>query len=202
MKKLIVVLVIGFTSFLFAKVGEVTEVGGIAHIERVGKKINIEHILVSVEKGDKITTGKDGRVKVTLNDNTKISIGKNSSLLIDDYLDDPKDPKAEFSLVKGSFRVITGKIGKIKPENFIFKTKNATIGIRGTIFAGNESAIICTRGKVIITTPDGTIILKEGKIVKIAKGEAPTYRNYTRKEMYDFIKASGWYKYGTRVGCY
>ena len=90
---------------------------------------------LKIEKNDIILTKDNTKVQIIFKDRTIITIGKNSKFNIDDYLfDSSKDSKAKFSLSKGIIKTLTGKIGKVAPRRFRIKTKNALIGIRGTIF--------------------------------------------------------------------
>ena len=69
---------------------------------------------------------------------------------IDDYIFNSSDSKSEFSVTKGAFHTITGQIGKVNPNKFKLKTKNATLGIRGTEIYGNQDKIFCTEGEIYV----------------------------------------------------
>ena len=71
-----------------------------------------------------------------IEDKTVITLGSSSVLDIQEYLNDAQQPKAKFKFNQGTFKSITGEIGKKAPENFNLETKTATIGIRGTIISG------------------------------------------------------------------
>jgi len=84
--------------------------------------------------GDKIRTLENGKIQVVFKDNSLISQGANSELTIDEYVYNPKEKeenKASLGIMKGVFRMVTGKITKLNPEKFETRTKMATIGIRG-----------------------------------------------------------------------
>ena len=198
MKKFIISLILSFATFAYAEVGKIVESFGETVVERSGEKIEVKKVLGKIdfdlEKGDIISTGKNGRAKILLKDKTKISIGKSSVLSIDEYLFDDKEPVAEFSLTEGTFRAITGKIGKIAPEKFKFKTRNATIGIRGTGFAGNKDKIFCLSGLIFVSTPFGAVDLSAGQMADTSGEGEPTPRKYSWKERIGVVKASGWHK--------
>ncbi|MGB5918598.1 FecR family protein, partial [Arcobacter sp.] len=108
---------------------------------------------------------------------TIITIGQNSTLNIFDYVYDesnPKDSKASFGFMKGSFKSITGKIGKINKERFKLKTKSASIGIRGTTIIGNQQIIICTDGAISVTANGVTVDVAKQELTRTLQGEAPT----------------------------
>ena len=158
-KKIIFLTLIFFSTALFANVAKVVALKGTASIIRQGAIIELtrESLLL---KHDQITTKDNTKVQLLFQDETIISIGKNSSFQISDYLFDEKSKKyeAKFDMFKGTFKTITGKIGKLSPKNFNLKTKTASIGIRGTQVVMNLSKdreeIFCTEGKILVTKLD------------------------------------------------
>ncbi|MGE0734207.1 MAG: FecR domain-containing protein [Alphaproteobacteria bacterium] len=96
--------------------------------------------------GDKINTGPDSGLQVMLLDETTFTIGPNSTLVIDEYVFDPATGagKMTASVVKGSFRFVSGKIARTQPENMNIKLPNGSIGIRGTIVVGQTDGIMST----------------------------------------------------------
>ena len=83
---------------------------------------------------DKVKTAENSKMQIMFSDNSLISQGANSELVIDEYVYNPKvkeENKASVGVVKGVFRMVTGKITKLNPEKFETRTKMATIGIRG-----------------------------------------------------------------------
>ena len=87
--------------------------------------------------GDTLGTGPDGSLGVILRDNSSLSLGPSSSLVLQDFLFSPSEGK--FSLFvrisKGTMAYLSGLIGKMAPEKARFETPTASIGIRGTHFA-------------------------------------------------------------------
>ncbi|RDE51443.1 MAG: hypothetical protein DVS81_05815 [Candidatus Accumulibacter meliphilus] len=93
--------------------------------------------------GDRIRTGSDGSVGVTLSDDTLLTAGPNSTLLINEFQFNTTTEEGSLlaTLVKGTLSVVTGLIAKQAPENVRFKTPNVVLGVRGTEF------IVETRGE-------------------------------------------------------
>lgn len=89
-----------------------------------------------VEAKDRLRTGKDGSVGMTTTDNSLISLGPNSQLVIDQYAfnQQSQDGNIAVRFLKGSFAVISGLLAKAQPAKAKFATPTATIGIRGTEF--------------------------------------------------------------------
>ena len=87
--------------------------------------------------GDTLTTGPDGSLGVLLRDNSSLSIGPSSSLVLRDFLFSPSEGKFGLlvRLSRGTMAYLSGLIGKLAPEKARFETPTATIGIRGTHFA-------------------------------------------------------------------
>lgn len=87
--------------------------------------------------GDILRTGPDGSLGVILRDNSTLSLGPDSSFVIETFLFSPA--KGELGLVarltRGTMAYISGLIGKLAPESARFDTPTASIGIRGTYFA-------------------------------------------------------------------
>ena len=90
-----------------------------------------------LQVGDTLGTGPDGSLGVILRDNSSLSIGPSSSLVLRDFLFSPSEGKLSLlvRLSKGTMAYLTGVIGKLAPEKARFETPSATIGIRGTHFA-------------------------------------------------------------------
>ncbi|MCR9212888.1 MAG: FecR domain-containing protein [Proteobacteria bacterium] len=118
----------------------------------------------AIYKNDEIETGADARIEITFKDETKLTIGENSRLVIDEYLYDPDKDVGTLLLdaAKGPFRFISGGIGKLKDKRVEVQTTSATVGIRGTEFWGGEAL-----GIYGILLLDGTIIVRNSAGARI-----------------------------------
>ena len=86
-------------------------------------------------EGEKIITREGGHIQIKFQDNTILSQGENSEVIIDTYIYDPEDGSSSnllFQMTHGVFRTITGEIVEQNPDNFNLKSPLALIGIRGT----------------------------------------------------------------------
>lgn len=90
-----------------------------------------------IHTGDTLSTGPDGSLGVILRDDSSLSLGPGSSLVVRDFLFSPSEGKLGLlvRLSKGTMAYLSGLIGKLAPEKARFETPVATIGIRGTCFA-------------------------------------------------------------------
>lgn len=108
---------------------------GSVSIERAGQQIAAP-VGTVVYAGDRVRTGLDGSVGVTLSDDTRLSSGPNSTLLISEFRFNTTTHEGSLvaSLLKGTFSVVTGLIARHAPSSVTFKTPTMTLGIRGTQF--------------------------------------------------------------------
>ena len=108
---------------------------GTTSVDRGGKQIALTPG-VQLHPGDRINTGNNGYVGITMRDDTLLTLGPGSSLSLDGYAFDPKTHDGNFlaSLSKGMLSVVTGLIAKRQPESFAVKTRVSTMGVRGTEF--------------------------------------------------------------------
>jgi len=85
-------------------------------------------------KMDKIETGANTKLEIKFIDDTVVSPGEKSTIIIEECLYSPANPAKcsfAFRFVRGVCRLLTGHIAHINPDNFKVKTKLATMGIRG-----------------------------------------------------------------------
>jgi hypothetical protein len=75
-------------------------------------------------------------VGITLHDNTLLSAGPNSVLVLDNFAFNPTTHAGaiDASVKRGTLAVISGKIAKQSPETVRFRTPSAILGVRGTSF--------------------------------------------------------------------
>ncbi|MCT7518367.1 FecR family protein [Aliarcobacter cryaerophilus] len=175
MKKIILIFLL-FVSTLFANIGKVTLLEGEAFVKRGEETLRL-NISDQISNNDFIETKTNSKVKITFIDNTIITIGKESSLKIEDYFFDSNNKnsaKSELNVSKGAFHTITGQIGKVNPEKFKLKTKNATIGIRGTEIYGDQNRVFCTQGAIFVNSFGETREVSQGFFVNTFDNQIPS----------------------------
>jgi len=152
----------------WANVGKVALLKGEAVAMRNAQTITLQNGSI-IEEKDAIKTGKEAQIQLLFEDKTVITLGSESEFAIAEYLNDATNPKAKFQFNQGTFKTITGNIGKIAPANFSLETKTSTIGIRGTIIKGNVGddgdVIACLRGRIVVVSRD------TGKMVEVPAGQ-------------------------------
>ncbi len=96
----------------------------------------------SIYKSDTIITGRRGRVQLLFKDTTIVSLARNTRMNVADYSWDPAAKKGvmKTKVKEGTFRIMGGAITKFSPKHFTTETPTATIGIRGSMYAGTVTA--------------------------------------------------------------
>lgn len=115
--------------------GVVKTTRGAVSVERAGTRLAATPG-ARVHQGDRIVTAGNGYVGITMSDDTLLTLGPGSDLVLDTYGFDPKTHEGNFiaSLTKGALSVVTGLIARRSPEAFAVKTRVSTMGVRGTEF--------------------------------------------------------------------
>jgi hypothetical protein len=117
------------------EVGQIKTARGEVHVERNGQRMPAAPGM-SVRALDRLVTGEDGAVGVTLTDDTRISAGPSTVLEIERYRFNSTTHDGEFdaSLKKGSLAVVSGKMVKQTPGSMRVRTPSSIMGVRGTEF--------------------------------------------------------------------
>lgn len=165
-----------------ASIGKVSLLQGEAVASRDQKTISLFNG-ATLEEHDVITTRENSHIQLIFEDKTVITLGSSSVMDIQEYLNDAQQPKAKFKFNQGTFKTITGEIGKKAPENFNLETKTATIGIRGTTVVGEigtvsgngivSDTIGCASGQIIISNAAGSLLLQQGFQTLVLMGQPP-----------------------------
>ena len=167
-------------SSAWAEIGSVTESSGTAIIKRGKDTIQIAKGTL-IETNDKIET-KNGKVKIVFKDDTNVTVTESSSLIIDDFVYDPKSGAGKLGLkaAAGTVRYVSGSIAK-DPKNVKINTPTAAIAVRGTDFVMavsetgasmimlmprceieqnvNLKGLTCGSGAIDVETPSGIVKL-------------------------------------------
>ena len=109
---------------------------GSAFILRDGVQIPAQVGQVVFE-ADGLRTGTDGKIGVTLSDDTRLSLGPDSELKLERFMFTPADSRFGLVLkfVRGAATYVSGRIAKLAPDSIRLETPAAIIGVRGTTLA-------------------------------------------------------------------
>ena len=116
-------------------IGQVKTVKGGVTVERAGKR-EAATVGYKLRATDVVRTPADGAVGITMTDNSLLSAGPNSELVLERYAFDTTTHAGRFdsTLNKGTLAVVSGKIAKQSPDAMTVKTPSAILGVRGTEF--------------------------------------------------------------------
>lgn len=143
-------------------VGAVNEISGDATVTRLsGETLKIT-TGTKIYQGDIVETGSNGAVNIVFQDDTKFAISEDARLAIDEYVYDPTTDAGttNFSILKGIFVYTSGLIGRKDPDDVNIETPIGSIGIRGTIIAGdvNSGEITVVEGAIVLNDFNGNEI--------------------------------------------
>jgi hypothetical protein len=145
--------------------------------------------------GDRVITDARGLVQIKFSDSTRLVVGPNSALLLEDYLlrGDGSGGKFAINALSGTFRFVTGGAPK---DRYLITTPTGTIGVRGTGFDFNVhpdhfslmlyhgAAVLCNKSNVCVTVDDsceiGMADLAEAQILGIAREMTRAERDQMR----------------------
>lgn len=124
------------------KAGTFKVVSGSVSVKRDGQTLKASPG-AAVKAGDVVVTDTASFAGITLLDNTRLTAGPSSKLVIDrfSFNTTTHDGELSASINKGSLAVISGQLAKANPEKVVFNTGTMTVGVRGTEFiieAGKE----------------------------------------------------------------
>ncbi len=118
-----------------ADIGQIKVAKGQVAIERQGKSLPAT-VGARLQASDIVRTGADGSVGITMDDDSLLSAGASSELVLERYAFDATTNRGRFdaSLNKGTLAVVSGRIAKQAPDAMTVRTPNAILGVRGTEF--------------------------------------------------------------------
>lgn len=119
-----------------ADIGQIKVSRGTVNVERAGTTLP-GAAGTRLQTADTLRTGADGSAGITMNDDSLLSAGPNSVLVLEHYALDPVTSQGRFdaALNKGTLVVVSGRIAKQAPDAMKVRTPTAILGARGTEFA-------------------------------------------------------------------
>jgi hypothetical protein len=91
----------------------------------------------AIFEADSLRTGADGRLGLTLKDDTRVSLGPGSEVRVDRFVYAPAEGRMGLVLnvVRGVIAYVSGRIAKLSPDSIRLETPAAVMGVRGTTLA-------------------------------------------------------------------
>jgi hypothetical protein len=86
---------------------------------------------------DTLRTSADGKLGITLKDDTRVSLGPNSEMKVDRYVYSPGEGGLGMVLkfVRGVAVYVSGRMAKLAPDSIRLETPSGIVGVRGTTVA-------------------------------------------------------------------
>ena len=171
----------GLAAALFAAVTALPALAAaptVGSVDKVQASVKAEHAAGGVTAlkpqtpvifKDKLVSGDASRMEATLKDGTKLTLGSNATLSVDEFVYNPGQEGNRLALnVNGAFLFVGGKIEGPTGGNVAINTPVGTLGVRGTTVWGGPVdggyGVIVLDGLVSVTT-------KEGQVVNLRKGQ-------------------------------
>ena len=145
---------------------------------------------------DRINSDASSRMQVLLLDETVFTIGPDSDLIIDEFVYDPNSQTGHLTanFTKGVLRYVSGKVAHLNPVGVTIKTRDATIGVRGTALfimddpevtdgtqfigllgPGDRNEAGLTPSRITVTSGGTTVdVLRSGYGVFVSPGKVPS----------------------------
>lgn len=119
---------------------------------KLGEDSRVLRTNARVRRTELLETSAEASAELKLDDETKLALGPNASLKLDDFVIASSEGVTTIGVnfVKGTFRFLTGSQDS---KSYRIETPAATIGVRGTVFdvyvAGNgETLVLLHEGEV------------------------------------------------------
>ncbi len=127
----------------------------------------------AVNPGDRIVTGESAGLQLMLSDETVFTLGAGTDFTLVRYTYDPTSAEGEIlaQVARGSYRVVTGRIGAAHPGSIRVEMPTGTVSLRGTIVAGDADG----DGDTVVLLGPGakrSSADKKGSFAFIPKGAA------------------------------
>ena len=117
-----------------------------------------------------------GPAVLVFRDNTKVTVQPRTQFRVENFVynrESPSDGSVIFNLLRGGMRILTGLVGRSRPQAVRMTTPTATVGIRGTgldIVSDPDSCAVPggAAGCTLISTWDGEGVLNPGTVNEFA----------------------------------
>jgi len=160
--------------------GAATAAENVGTAKRVVNDVVTQSFGQSVQTGDglvaneTVITRNRSAIDIRLADQSSLTIGENSELILDDLVYGRDQNK-----VTGAFRMMSGVIRFASagvPMDFLIKTPTATIGIRGTQFdvlvKDGNTEVAVVEGVVVVQSRFGIVDVRSGQVYQVTTRRA------------------------------
>jgi FecR protein len=133
--------------------GNVEELSGAVEVVAANQPPRRLAAGASIASGERIQVGPNSSATLKFRDGSVFDVGANGVLVVDRFEMGKKPEENTFAttILKGTFRFVTGLIAKTRPNSMRVGLPVATIGIRGTHVVGEADA---TSARVVLLEPE------------------------------------------------
>lgn len=134
----------------------VVQIEGAPAVERSGTREPLQPG-ASLQLNDVIITGADAKVRVVLGDDSVLTVGPSSRVVLDEMLIGSGAQHGRLRVLAGTFKIAIATLLSAKTD-YEIRTPTAVVGVRGTVVWGDIEldAICALDGKVEVRTLAGT----------------------------------------------
>jgi len=167
------------------RIGAVTVVKGKVTVAQKGKfwakRVKLG---TPIYMNDRIRTDKKAKVRIVFIDQSIISIGSSSALLINEYVFQPekKQRSSRLRLLWGKVKCYVNDFAGYREKKFNVATSTTIVGVRGTIFLvwvkDDNTTVVAAFDNIVEVanrmSPEDFIVLTPGLMSEIIAGKKPT----------------------------
>lgn len=137
--------------------------------------------------GTTFRSGPDGNVVLLFADGQNVTLSKDSTLRVDEYRFDARDPKSgrsSINLVAGVMSFVSGAIHTANPQALTVRMGEASVGIMSkdvTAFTAQTTPsstepgfVSVTVGEIAVRTPTGAVTVASDQFVRLQTGVPPS----------------------------
>lgn len=147
-----------------------------------------------VQWNDTLSTSEDGRLRVLLKDQSILSLGSKSRMVVVEH-----NPATQQTALEVAYGRVRAKVTEITQSggSFEIRTPTAVAGVIGTDFLVNvdehgETAVTCLNGKVRVRNADakvkGEVIIPEGHTTRVKRGARPAKASRVPQKTLDHMR--------------
>jgi hypothetical protein len=170
-------LIVGAAAAAFLPVAAMAEEVAIGQAERVQASVTAEsggkeRVLAAASPlffGDALASQAGARLEAKLADDTRLTLGENARLVIDEFVYSPGAPGARLALsvLQGTFLFVGGRTEDSEGGEVEIVTTFATLGVRGTTVWGGPIdgafGVLVLEGEVNVTNGGQSVTLGPGQ---------------------------------------
>jgi hypothetical protein len=129
--------------------------------------------------GDRVATAADSRLRLIMNDGTRLTLGDNATITIAVYDIDENAGNGVLGLDQGVVLIASGAIARLGPDRFTVTTPMAVVGIGDAevwadLFPDRLVLMLLAGSGVSVITPQGSVDLTRPQTgIDIVPGEPP-----------------------------